>query len=283
MNQPLALEVLANTTAMSSHRLVLVAAASFGSQENPDVFPTIDSLAKRAGMAPSAVRDHLAELLKVGEIERVGKRGRATVYRITCRWRSMPDYNTLPAAVNRHRKRRKAAPSETAESAVNRRRGVPESAVKRRRDAPDKVPHYVAESAVKRNRKVPQSGVAIKNRQRDPSGSLTPPAPPYSETPASTTTVGEYRPDGLVGLKPDQSVNGVPAAEEERRLALAESVRAALAELIDTGKLRPTLAALGWNQARDGQVSAWLQSLPPAKLTAALKVARTAQRKEART
>src|SRR5580704_3980737 len=103
MPQPLAIEVLTHTTARGLHRLVLVGMASYGSEENLEVFPMIETLAERVGMGQTSVRAHLADLLEVGEIERVGKRGRAIVYRITCRWRSMPEYSTLPAAVSRRR------------------------------------------------------------------------------------------------------------------------------------------------------------------------------------
>jgi hypothetical protein len=297
MPQPLAIEVLTHTTARGLHRLVEVGMASYGSEENPEVFPSIEALAERVGMGQSSVRDHIAELLTVGEIERVGKRGRATIYRITCRWRSMPDYSTLPAAVSRRRVTSESAVSRRREVAAQRRFPASRSTAQRRipasRDTKS-TPQYATESAVLRNRKPPYRGAAIKTLQVDPSGSLTPPAPPYTEMSESTTSAGMNRPHGLVEPKLDQSVNGlsatepgaidgvtangVPAAEEERRLALAESARAAFAELIDTGKLRPTLAALGWDQARDGQVSEWLQTLPLAKLTTALKVARAAQR-----
>jgi hypothetical protein len=46
-------------------------------------YPSQDTLAKMAGLAERSVRDHMAELLKIGAISIVGHRGRCNVYSVT--------------------------------------------------------------------------------------------------------------------------------------------------------------------------------------------------------
>jgi hypothetical protein len=46
-------------------------------------FPSQDTLAKMAGLAERSVRDHMAELIKIGAVSIVGHRGRCNVYSVT--------------------------------------------------------------------------------------------------------------------------------------------------------------------------------------------------------
>jgi len=46
-------------------------------------FPSQDTLAKMTGLAERSVRDHMAELVKIGAISIVGHRGRCNVYSVT--------------------------------------------------------------------------------------------------------------------------------------------------------------------------------------------------------
>ena len=58
---------------------------------------------------------------------------------------------------------------------------------------------------------------------------------------------------------------------------LVETARIELSRLAGGDRLRPTLAAVGWDEERDGKVTPWLSTLDRPKLLEAIAAARAAQ------
>ena len=88
----------------------------------------------------------------------------------------------------------------------------------------------------------------------------------------SADAESQHRAVALVDVNIDR-----PGTTEVREMA-----RAALARLVDTNNLRPTLAALGWDEERDGKVTAWLAVQNHAKLREVISKAHDALAQTAR-
>ena len=84
-------EIIEDTRLTMWHIKVLLALYSFRNKNTDLVYPSRESITKRCGIRPSNISKTTSELVDLGWLEKTGKGGTSTTYKVT-----VPDSSTVP-------------------------------------------------------------------------------------------------------------------------------------------------------------------------------------------